>query len=1757
MAIKITDLVDQQAMQQLTDLATKFDEIKAKYVQIATELIAGINIKVTVVGDLERLDTLVRTTSRQLIDTSKQMTAAVEEQQQALKRTTATIAEQLQKNAQYNAGIRETIKIDEQALDIARSLLGSYDERLSAYSKLVKDEKEYRASLSDLNKQLKDGKVTNQDYTDKLETLQRKLRQVSADKKELSKTLSAEERMNASVAGSYDELRNRLELYKYALKQVPKDEAEWGDMSTEQKQKIQQLRAAVSELVNELKYQGELMGEHQMNVGNYSSAMDGAAVNVKEVSRYLEEYRVATDNGIASTDDITRVLGIEATTTEQLIAQNKALTTAIGQVDQTQAGAKDTIDAMNAKIVENKMKILDVDGVMASHATTIEEAKAQNKALIEAQKLLNLNTDEGKAKFNEYSQRIAENKKFLAEHTQGVVADEDASKKYQVTMENVAAALTTQAQSIAEAEAQNKLLTAAIKEIDMSADDAQNRLEQYRAKIEENKTAIANFTGEVRDNSGATNEQQSAIDAANAALATQVTSIAEAEAQNKILNAAIREVNLTEDDAIEKIEQYRAKIEQNESVISQFNGKLIENEQLFRSAENALQTDAQSASEAAKQNEILAEAIANVDRNAQGAQAKIKQYSDKIKENERVIQSNTQASNALVNQMGQMLGINSNLGRSFSTLAANASNGGSVITGLTGKVKAFGATALSLLTNPYMLAFLGIAGVVAGVKWWYDYNKGLVEASRQTKYFTGLTGDAMRSVRDHVQAVADTFDKDFTQTLKTANAVAKNMGTTVDEATDLIAKGFAAGGVNSEQFLSNLERYAPTFQKMGVGASEFVALMSQIDKAGVNSSRALTAMSKASLQLRTMNLKTSDSLKAIGINATQMTKDIQTGSKTTTQAMSEIAQKIQETGTNSRETAAVMKELFGARGESAIGEGFLDFLANANTDMEELLGKEDSFQRLKLQEVETDKELNDILAAMFDMTGGGFESVTTKCKIWIKQGLIQALKWVANLINGFVDWYNESNSLRKVLWGCFAVMRAQHVLAAALGKIIVGAFKAAFYAVDSFANKVKAAWQMVSSLYTLFSDGPDAAIAQFKQGLSDLGAAFKADLTAMGKNAMDFKGIVSDAFSDIGDIVDNAMDMSDRKINYHINIDAISDASTDDGGGGGVNNPTVDDPTAPHGNDSNKKDKKDKAAEKAAKEALKLLQDLNASEVELMDDGLEKTLATIRLNYKKKIDEIKGNSENEEKLRINLAKQMNNDIAKATYLYERNRAETDLKNRLASVEEGSKEEYDIKLKQLRAQRDAEIREAQKTGVDISYINAKFQKQEDELLENHNKKKLEKMAETAATEQVVRDNALKEQLNTLNEQQAEELAAVGNNEEKIAEIKERYQIKVAELQEQYAIQTANAQLEALKKQLAALNIATEQVDELLQQVKNGEIENAAALLEGSGLSHDDALNLAKSLASAELDIDNAVTDAKLANIGRVTDASKKASDKRIANAEKWLDAAADACSNITELVTTLYDGQIQKVEEEQEAQQERYNAEIEAIDMMAEKGQITEEEASIRKRAIEEENAKKEEELAKKKAKLQYKQAVAEKANNISQIGIATALGIMKASPNWVNMALVAAMGAIQLATAIAQPIKAYKEGTDYHPGGLAVVGDGGKREVVESGGKYWVTPKVPTLVNMPEGSKVFPDYLEFIANEPRPNYGDILAALPLPDISPLLLANTIQPQVIVNNDYRDLKREMMESNRLMKAMIKQERRLAAKAKYDRYRAERI
>lgn len=76
------------------------------------------------------------------------------------------------------------------------------------------------------------------------------------------------------------------------------------------------------------------------------------------------------------------------------------------------------------------------------------------------------------------------------------------------------------------------------------------------------------------------------------------------------------------------------------------------------------------------------------------------------------------------------------------------------------------------------------------------------------------------------------------------------------------------------------------------------------------------------------------------------------------------------------------------------------------------------------------------------------------------------------------------------------------------------------------------------------------------------------------------------------------------------------------------------------GNNGILTDKEKKALEKAAKERIRIREALQQSELDLMDEGLEKELAKISLNYNKRIAAIRGSSKEEQATRENLAKAM-------------------------------------------------------------------------------------------------------------------------------------------------------------------------------------------------------------------------------------------------------------------------------------------------------------------------------------------------------------------------------------------------------------------------------------------------------------------------------------------------------------------------------------
>lgn len=557
----------------------------------------------------------------------------------------------------------------------------------------------------------------------------------------------------------------------------------------------------------------------------------------------------------------------------------------------------------------------------------------------------------------------------------------------------------------------------------------------------------------------------------------------------------------------------------------------------------------------------------------------------------------------------------------------------------------------------------------------------------------------------------------------------------------------------------------------------------------------------------------------------------------------------------------------------------------------------------------------------------------------------------------------------------------------------------------------------------------------------------------------------------------------------------------------------------PKGNDKNGSgitvltDKEKREQEKAAKEKLKIRETYQESELALMDEGLEKELAKIGVAYSKKIAAVKGNSKEEIATRQNLAKEMQEKLDEFTIKYNSDREKKDVENALAVVKKGSQEELDLKLHQLELQREAEIDAAEKTGEDVFLIDEKYAKKKQELNERHASDQVQLIAENAAHEQEIRDAAYVMDTLALKKQ----LASKEITQQEYAELE--YQLKL-----NYARKTAEAAIDALESELATANLSTDKREKLEEK-----------------------------LAKLKADLAQKETEAEIEAINKVTKADEKAQKERQKNLKKWLQTASQAVGTIGNLVSSIYDGQIQKIEEEREANEEKYDEDIERIENLAESGAISEEEAEARKRAAKERTEAKNAELEKQKQEMARKQAIWEKAASVAQAGIATALAITEALPNIPLSIVIGAMGAIQVATILATPIPSYADGTkgnDRHPGGTALVGDAGKHEVIMYSGKAWITPDAPTLVDIPKGAQVFPDVDKVdISNFDMPDWD-------FPTFSPTYFASS-SGDTIVFNDYSRLEKRVDRTNFLLMKSLKMQRQDASNREFELYKLSKL
>lgn len=809
-----------------------------------------------------------------------------------------------------------------------------------------------------------------------------------------------------------------------------------------------------------------------------------------------------------------------------------------------------------------------------------------------------------------------------------------------------------------------------------------------------------------------------------------------------------------------------------------------------------------------------------------------------------------EASDAIIaygDKLKETLGLNSAFGESLLTLGRGGAESKAVFTAIGDGAKALGKTLLGLLSNPVFLAIAGIAAAGAAFKWWYDYNAGLVEATRLTQQFTGKSGDDLKAFRNEVQAVADSFGADFRETLIATNALSKQFGISANEALQLVKDGFLSGADANGEFLDTLKEYPAYFKEAGISADQFVAIVAQTNKMGIFSDKGVDAIKEANLRLREMTTATAAALDGIGISSEQVQKDLQTGTKTTFDVIQDVSAKLAELPDNAATVGAAIADIFGGPGEDA-GLQYLRTLKDISTNMDEVKGKAGVLAQLQEEQLQSQIELQNALSGLFDATGGNFETLTTQAKVFVNQGLTAIIKGVIDVVNYLIELYNESVLIRAIWNG------------------IVAGFKTTFDTLGNlfgfFIDIVKATGTALKGAFTLDFD-------DVKKGLSDYAAAYG--------------NLVKAQVKDITQNFKEGVDDMQKKIKPITIPVSVGDTQAQIGNSPVTTNSPKIDTT-----------KKDKEAEKAAKkveeaykknlEATRKLQD---AQLQLETDEWAKRRQQTQYQYSRQIEDLQHQLQTEKDLNetgrqainatITALEQQQTEallkIEQERQLQELALQKESIELRLQAVKQGSEQERQLRMQLLENERQTALlqNEQKPTGQqqDAGVINAGFD----------------------VKGSAIADEYLQTQLMMFDQQQAlaqSEFDLLRNSEARKTQFrlqaeKERLQ-KVLELNEQAANKLSDVEVQTIQNTI-------KKIDQEIEQSKGEERGTDIYGLFGLNLDDDqkEAINTSMQYA---LDALNTFTAARVA----AADAAVEQADKEVSAAQSALDAELEARAN---------------------------------------------------------------------------------------------------------------------------------------------------------------------------------------------------------------------------------------------------------------------
>lgn len=784
------------------------------------------------------------------------------------------------------------------------------------------------------------------------------------------------------------------------------------------------------------------------------------------------------------------------------------------------------------------------------------------------------------------------------------------------------------------------------------------------------------------------------------------------------------------------------------------------------------------------------------------------------------------------------VGINNDFANSLINISQNSNGLKGFMTNVKAEISSFTSSLTGLLKNKVFLGIAGIAGAGYAFKWWYDYNQGIKEATKLTKQFTDYSGNQLKEYRSEVQALADYYGKDFKETLLSVNALSKQFGVDAKDALDILRDGFIAGADANDEYFAGIREYSAQFKEAGLSADEFVSIIAQTNQMGIFSDKGIDVIKEANIRLREMTTATADALDGIGISSKQIQKELQNGEKTTFQVIQEVSARLNELPESSQKVGTAIADIFGNMGEDA-GLKYIRTLKDISTDLDVVKKKTGELGRVEEDMIESQTELTKEISLLFDATGGTFEKMTSKVKMFANDVLASLIREVRMLFES-VEELSERGRNEAVELGKSVAsenISEQYEKIEAIRNRYVKEGLSQEDALKKAKEERLNVLQLTLKQEEEYLNETIAINERYNKELQD--ASFWRQGVGLDRTNQEINRDIASSWQDYTNQL-AAVEALKETINQISSYNPGNTAKT------------------------SKIDVIDAEALEAKKKEIEEIRKAEDESLKLLKEGRKKQTLAIEYEYGRQIEDLKQRLAEEENLTPNSRKAIIQQIeflekqkTQALQKLSDEELEKELENRqklislqLEAVKEGSEQEYQLRIQQLVAARDVELNQKELTEQMKLAIVAKYNKQIDDLSEQHEAEILQKQKEAIQlryeTEIAQAHGNEQEILRIKLEQKQAELDAIHQLE---GESTEAFNLRKIEMQNEYL---------ATKQELAEKEIEIENKKATALSSLAG---NLSSLLEQAAGDNKGLLQVSKMLAIAEVAIAQGVAIAQ--------------------------------------------------------------------------------------------------------------------------------------------------------------------------------------------------------------------------------------------------------------------------------------------------------